>query len=395
VWASERKAIQEAWGKKLGTPPSDKKIEEIKRNTLLILTPEGIERHEIPNTYKPVQTWSQGHYHGGRAYVPPTTPTTTRKTSTGNGSESSRLSVLTKDIRDTVESMRDRDTHSSRLWDGRHRMEFAVQLGPWQQCDVCKERVHHEDLRDSLKGVICDDCYGAWMTLSAAARGVVGENNTILKESDFEDVNKTFDKDQIEAFNTWADDEDFVHAMCLRELSIRTGFSEEALEFLLFRLTTTDEGLVEGLREWRQDLIMMYDDEYEENWQLYDADGDKVGMQMLGPEEVVEVEPPKAQLALMPAPTTEVKVRFTPTQAAPKKCGCCRRKVKTVVERVDTHEYIGFCNKHFTQCACRGCHQNPNHTSVDGERLCHEHARGRDAYADSLLLKEGFTDRKA
>jgi hypothetical protein len=418
VFASEIKAIRDAWGRHIGTPPKDKKFTDVDRNTLLVVTDSGIETHKIPYTPK---GWTGGsgysHWSSRKVYtdgewvdVADFRRGSGRPTSGTHGSTSTmpnieadelhsvsdRTTVTDEEIREKVTALRANLGGSSKLWVEKSKHPLAVTLGPWRACDVCHTTVHNDDLRPSIRGHVCKDCYEVWMELARAAWNIdEDEDDDVivpnqLDAHDFAEANTLFHALAIDAFNTWAEDEDFVHNMALHEMAKNTGFSENAIDYLLFRVTNSEEKRVPKLRVWREILTELYDFEYAQNWEFYQAGGETLGIPYLLMRPAVQAKPEQKALNAGPSVPT-YKILFDRTSCSDSKCMFCRGQARRTIERVATTECLQYCNKHFDKCNTKGCGKKCNHTRADGIRVCHEHARGaKDCTADTAAMAAGY-----
>lgn len=421
IWASEKKAIREAWGRHIGTPPKEERITSLERQKMLIVTEDGIEEHKIPYTPKGYTGGYSGYggytgyssYGGYRAYVdgswgrwvqgkfipdPKRAEGNSQSTTSGRSgtrtvspadTQTFSTSCTNEEIKARVLAIREGGEGVSKLWVNKFKYPLRTKLGPWMLCEVCEATVNKADLRESLRGRICTDCHTVWMKLAAKKRNDAAKEAPPPEDKPWAIVNGVRDWSErtVDQFNTWAEDEEFVHNMALHEVSKHTGFSENALEYLLFRTTETQEAEVDGLAGWKSLITEVYDFEYTQAWQYYDNDGGEWnGMDILEPPK------PKEQLALPPAPVTTYKILFEQNMIGSKgKCHLCRKKCTHTVEREPTVEKLAFCAKHFNICSFKGCGKQANHTLGIGTRVCHNHARGRkECYSDTFLKGAGY-----
>lgn len=401
VWASEKKTIREAWGNHIGTPPAEKKISSLDRLTMLVVNDGVIERVKIPYTPKGYT----GRYVG---YGYNNYPTYGRKDGTTSGSTHSasdtptsptsaqEVLVTNDEIKQHTLALRAGLGGKSKLWTEKGKYGIAIGIGPWNGlCDVCETRVHHSDLRDSLKGRICVDCYETWMDLAVKRRNEVAKQaKPWAITSEYDEVNALFSLRQRHLLGNWAEDEAFVHQQALTELAKKTGMSEEAIDYLLFRSTSYHDTAIKNLPEWRTSMLAFYDEEYEAMWEFYNADAADGIIEILTTPDAAQsaaVFAASEQKALPPATVQTYKVLFSQHGINDGKCRTCRRKTKQVIERAETSELLAYCNQHFTKCGVNKCKNPANHTRHDGIRVCHDHARGmRECYADTFLKGAGY-----
>ncbi len=410
VWASEKKAIREAWGKHIGTPPKDKRISSLDRLKMLVVNKEGeITEVKIPYTPKGYSTFpTSGRRHGtASGWENSATRTPTSNASPAGAGALAHL-VTNSEIKSSVMSLRGGSGGKAKLWENKGRYSMAVQLGPWHLCSICETRVNNADLRSSLKGEICTDCYEAWMAISVAKRNSRAKSSgdkpwaIALKDdaeaisSEFDEVNALFSLRQRARMNAWSEDEAFIHSMALGNLAKNTGLTEESIDYMLFRSTSYHDNEVPKLPTWRMEMLDLYDAEYEALWQWYNADAADDVITILSTSDAeasaaVLVTPQTPQKALPAASVPTYKIHFAQHNKADGKCRHCRSKVKCVVARDETSERLEYCNRHFTKCSTNKCKNPANHTRHDGLRVCHEHARGmKECWADTFLKGAGY-----
>jgi len=322
------------------------------------------------------------------------TGTTIASASTTDASPDNAL-VTNEQIKLDVEQLRKNHGGCARLWEGKHKLGLKDKMGPWLRCDTCDVLAHKGDTRESLRGRVCDDCYEIWMFLAKKAWETQNEGDPIppvepLDEADYTIANNIFSAITADAFNTWTEDEDFVHDLVLHELAKHSPFTEKSIDYLLFRVTGTDEETVPNLRLWREEMVELYDFELEQAWNYYDPDGGmELGLKCLQTRPASRAVPKE----LNPGPTIpSYKVLFeTKTGHGTGKCMFCNGNAKLAIDRLVTQERRAYCKRHYVRCGEANCKSDANHTRFDGIRVCHQHARGKkECYPDTFVKEQGY-----
>lgn len=381
VWASTEKAIRDAWGSHIGTPPNSKRFKNVWQHKMLVVTDDNIEEHELP-----FQTYTSGGY--GWTFL----PHSTYSSSTKDSHTSVRSYVDNSAIKERVLRDAKHGGGTAILFSEKGMLSKRRASGPWKFCPVCDRNVHEESIKPSIKGRICFDCYDVWMEMAASNRAATSSlqytqrDTPKLAKADFDTLNTALDTNLRYRLNEWAKDEAFIQDGVLHELSRFTGLDKETLEYLLFRMTREEIESIPGYSDWQGELLDLYDFEYEQLWSMTYPGRQERGIAILreaATEAVNECELkalPKGEDAPFP-------VRF-PINVESDDCTVCGALSTWHIVRGT--ETVNYCRRHFDECHEEECDCEAVTTTDAGTRLCHFHSRGVKAVADPVLRKEGF-----
>lgn len=237
IWASTHSAIREAWGNVIGTPPHGSKIKFTPEGTFFIAEDyQELGKYEFKPKKRPVYT--------------PTSRPTSRVWNRAKkdvrpvpwdlqGSFNTR-----KDFDDALKAYRASDNRVARHWGAREsyddKTDFADVKGclTWLNC-LCGRSVLQEDMITHLKyGSICIDCSAVIAEkYKAKVDADIAEQKKEREESDplgGIKIPSLSDEDR-NNLESWAFTEARIHRFTLNDLSDITGFSTQALDYLLFR----------------------------------------------------------------------------------------------------------------------------------------------------------------
>ena len=251
VWASTHSAIKEAWGKVIGTPPKSDKIKYFKEGTFAIADDyKELGFYEFKPRERP-KSEGWGRYGGG--FIPRNQP---RNKGWGPSRKPKDVPARPWDLdgpfhsRDeflaAVRAYRLDADDRARLWSLREsyddETDYSDVVGDkcWINC-ICEHSVLINDAKTHAKyGLICKDCY---TTITEKYK----DNATIVTDKDLREP----DRDEDDPFEdihipeipprersnleSWAEIEARFHRNTLAELSDYTGYTPNAIDFLVFR----------------------------------------------------------------------------------------------------------------------------------------------------------------
>lgn len=385
IWASTVKAMRDAWGTVLGTPPPDKKFKELKYNELGILTDAGFEIHQIPS-----KVYTTTHHSAN-----PTMGTENGRSS-GNHSPTItpgwRCNLTT--VKERVEKQRESEHGIARMIP----MTTRVLVGSnGTLCVPCGKKFISEDVVQTPQGAFCLDC--------AAQRRQLFAEEELAKARQ---IDVPWDKKKMENFGVWAQDDEFVHQQVLSDIAQETGIPTEALDYIIFRLSGPDVIKVTDMWKVKDQLRKRYDEERKSYWNDLDKEGDEQGIRILNRtpihdimgggdqfhQERLALEAGTTRHPLVPTPQSGREplqiVRFS-NKSDEKHCACCKSKAKTLIVRTSTKEYLGYCKTHWTKCHTAGCGKKPVFATAGGNLYCHSCSRNKSpGLSLTLLAQEGY-----
>lgn len=233
VWASSSKAIREAWGDVVGTPPKQDKIKWVSEGKFYVADnySELVEHSFTPKRRHNYSRHAQSQGGFRRVGVVNTPARQIQKPWDSKGPFNT-----VDDFLAAVNAYRDDPENAESLvrrWDlvdSYDLREFADVEGArqWHQC-ICNHLILREDMQAHLKyGSICKDCY--WVIFEEwKKQGEQEEAEINLPE--IPEI-PAVDKKNLES---WAQYESEVHRYTLADLSDVSGLTPAALDFLLHR----------------------------------------------------------------------------------------------------------------------------------------------------------------
>lgn len=441
VWASTRKAIEDAWGLVLGTPPKWNKFHTFKEGEIWKVEDGKVTK----DNFTVNRTYSTNY--GNR-----TTHSKSKESSKSNcddggttdcgvdvfGSDSEwpwhersapalhhhderqgreggynfAVSVdsqewTKRDFKKEVEALRAAGRGVARIMD---KTDIAdIQGMPrWQRCTGCTELVLYDDVRPTYAwGKMCEDCYS-----------VAIKHSQTLYENPAADLSE---KERL-LLNNWSKIESMIHRKTLSKIAEKVELDPDIIEWLIFRVPKT---YTEGSKKM-SDLAANLDDLYQEiNAKLFKDHGfDDV----TNPTETMGRMAPREKKHPLALP-----VGSRPTTSCPhgthsnngSMCHVCRRSSiglftagppssvkahgKTILvcrmcdpKRKQPGKYrLGlfvFCNRHWNECNNPECGQLEKTrrersgnvgTTPSGVRLCHRCIRSQEG----SLFDGSFKDR--
>lgn len=242
VWASEKDVIKGAWGKVLGTPPNDKKIEQIAQGTFIIVDDTEVTRESFtvkerpfvprPNPLAPIQRQS-GPKHGpsgsgfgfGRHVQIDATPVAQAREAI---QEFIKAGGTARTFDDRQNGLIDDDDLKD--------VKGAV---AWHTCYGCNRWILKEDIIEHESwGKVCIDC-------EAATKREIAKQEAIMQDTWEDDdvcagttVPRIAAADR-DALEVWADHENSLHKETLEAMYQELGsyYTTKAIEFLCFYTT--------------------------------------------------------------------------------------------------------------------------------------------------------------
>ena len=421
VWASTLRAIKDAWGAVLGTPPGDKSFEEFGAGDMAIINGEEVDRR--PEGFKPASSWTSSNWKQGTSY------------SWNHGTEDDpwdteddgpwwgeRIDQYAKgvtgktyptnpprtilNLKDVVRKVRSDGqgiciTYRNRLNFG----EFLKAKGndKWFYCPHCEDTVADvQVLHGSLDfGDICLDCYA----IGKAAKAAEEQTLTIDEYLDTLDM----DDDVYKKLTSFADVQTYIHNQAIFKVAADTGVKRTTIDFLLHR---ADLGFLDKdstVTDLYADLADRYMDAYALIWSEYHAEAEKeqkkekegryTTLWVSCAKGVHKKDEDCEACKAVEASTeddSEVGVQvFAEEEKKPvinlDKCLVCKRKSRVILGRSGA-----WCKKHFALCSEANCrNKNTVGRTKDGKRWCHTHSRRRkgfiadgDSSARKLLTQE-------
>lgn len=243
VWASTIETIKDAWGKVLGTPPQDDKIEKIEEGNFLIVDGDTVTRDKFTvrrpfvSAPKPKPTSGTTHGRNGNARASASWFGKQRQPEVPNV-----LSEASEEIKGVIEAAghaRHFDAHQAGLY-GEDDFNDVEGDRKWEVCLGCNRLILRQDMTATEYGTICVDCVvGVRHYLDAQG----GDDEDTLAGTDVPRVSPG-DRDSLEV---WADYEKGLHREVLEQMSKDCGsyYSPQAIEFLCF-FTTSEYREVAG-----------------------------------------------------------------------------------------------------------------------------------------------------
>ena len=401
VWASERKAIEEAWALVLGTPPQWKRYDFFKEGEYwLIEEDQSITR----GRYDVSSAWEERRRRreerrGTTTGVQVTTPQRTygwngwpvgsdydgdehdfgRHGSgrvTGHRVEASW--TYRKDLKGPVEELRKAGKGQVILM-GEHSPAdvHAAARGTvvWVRCTGCQERVLKDHVHESMSwGKMCNDCYSVAIDI---ARQQSNPRNLLTE-------------DERRKINNWTKIESMIHRKALSKVAEEVDLTEETIDWLVFRAPATFTAKHKNVN----DLAAELDDRYQiETAKLFAEHGiqDSTSVAQTVERGTQEVAPRKDpfvncakhyEVFRASEGCSRCAREFNKPESVfrspqPEKVICRVCKAKGRIQRGKFR--LGgliFCNKHWKECH-DGDGLKAVATSTDGTRYCHYCARGK------------------
>lgn len=268
VWASTMATIKEAWGKVLGTPPNDKKIESITEGNFIVIDDGDVTRDKFTVKRRPFLSRSiQGPIQRNNGHKP-------GQSGSGFGFGKHRQ-VTSEEVTPVVQA---RDAIAefikaggvARTFDQHQNGAYAeddfkdvVGERKWHPCYGCNRLVLEEDRVKSDWGTICGDCYTATKREIARAGAEMQDKEWVEDDVLAGTTIPRITPGDRDALEVWADHELTLHREVIDELSKACGsyYSPQSIEFLCF-YTTPEYREVAG--EAVNNLITELRDAYEE-----------------------------------------------------------------------------------------------------------------------------------
>lgn len=264
VWASLHHAIKEAWGSVLGTPPRGDKIKNQSAGVFLVAEKYGDlkEYSFTPQARpKPVHVPAPNR----RVLGGPKNPT--RPWEDGPFESQGEFLAAVSKLRASGEA-------KCRIWAKRATYDdvkdFTDVKGTlkWFNC-ICTHSVLSEDMTTHLRyGAICKDCYRVIMDkvtskYTAKESGVKSRFDIHIPQL------LPADKRNLE---NWAAVESRVHIYTLAEMAEETGYTVDAIDFLLFRTVSSYSEYGASTYQLKTNLRKMYDKMQAEVHETYGAE---------------------------------------------------------------------------------------------------------------------------
>lgn len=391
VWASETKAMRDAWASVLGTPPKWEKFKFIPEYKCMILDENGMGGTyplERP-PFRPQEFGFRSPDGTRRETANVRTPTRTN----GRGDSPFDSMIAASDVGRLVRGQRNLGRGKATTY----KTNNAHYGSSWKTCTICTTLVANRDLIDTLnRGKMCVDCADMYNTLYRDRMAEAEE-----KKDDTDDTDDTPDEFPTEEYmtpveinrlNLWAEDEDVIHKLVLESMGQKTGLSAEALDFILNRMPLEKVKTNTKIHKMLEKLWPMYDEMVADQWAEMD-DGGSTGIDYYKfILKIQEPQKPKEQKAL---PAGKGILKNANAEKRIKVCLFCRSKRRFAISR-DGEAPFHYCNKHYTECSVKGCNTVANHTRTEGVRVCHTHARGhKNCHSDTFLTENGYTLEEA
>ena len=242
MWASTHKAIIDAWGKVIGTPPRGDKIKFVPEGKFFIADDYGeLGKYEFEVPKAPARTTTYvGRGTGFQGRTGTAGPSRGRSEEISRPWDSKGPFNTRSDFDSTLRVFRQSSAMRARLWRMRDLYtdeDFADVKGAkcWFNCPTCSSSVLKEDLISHLKyGEICSDCASI---IASKYQDNAAKAKEERKETDEYPIPELVEADR-NNLESWAKLEARAHRYALNEVSDRTGYSMQALDYLIFRTST-------------------------------------------------------------------------------------------------------------------------------------------------------------
>lgn len=403
VFASTQKAIKDAWGAVLGTPPT-RGWGELGSGDIWYIEGSRLTKKPKAFVYKGLRatsTWSGGaatwaddwedyegyedwpyHANGNRQFI------VDRNAATGG--RRSRGAHTTLDNEQRMKELRATGKGACVTYSQRNTEKGKAYLekygnGRWCHCVHCKTSVSDTQVVKDTKdwGTICIDCFAIAKTIHPEKGGNLDEylGRVGMRNDDFE---------QLAGF---ADTETYIHNQALYAIAKATGIKRTFIDWILHR---ADENVLSQSRQLTDlytDLADQYFSKVMELWQSWSA-------------ESVEQPDPWVTCASGTHKQSEECEACKASEVEGAACGVevfkADEKVLYDSEGLDTcllckrkpTFWLGithaWCTRHKNKCAEKKCREVANGYTQDGLRWCHAHSRGKKG----LIADDDFKSRQ-
>lgn len=241
MWASTHKAIIDAWGAVIGTPPRGDKVKFVSEGKFFIADDYGqLGKYEFDVPKAPARTTRYvGRGTGFQERTGQVGPNRGQSKEVPKPWDSKGPFNTRGEFDSTLRTFRQSSAIRARLWRMRDLYtdeDFADVKGAkcWFNCPTCSSSVLKEDLISHLKyGEICNDC----ASVIASKYQSNAEAAKEKREVDEYPIPELVEADR-NNLESWAKLEARAHRYALNEVSDQTGYSMQALDYLIFRTAT-------------------------------------------------------------------------------------------------------------------------------------------------------------
>lgn len=397
VWASTQKAIEDAWGAVLGTPPKKGYVTLgsgdvwIIENDKITKKPSAFKHQSYTrttswkgsgsgNTYaNDYSDWDDEweDWYGTRRYY----DSDYASRETRSSSKSEQRTIL--DHEKLMEELRKTGKTSCVTYRDRTKPEAAKYLAKygnnkWVYCTHCRVSVADPQVIKATKqyGDICIDCY-------AIAKATEKQKNTDVEGYLVKIGMRSDDYEKMEKF---ADLQTYIHNQALYSVARDTGVKRTLIDWIINRADLSLIEMDKTVTDLYCDLHDRYMEAISELWQVWatedtDAEAedptDPYVTCAAGTHRESEMDDCEACLTTacgVKPFETEEKLEAKATVIFDnqiKKCMVCRRKPKAWLGT--TH---AWCAQHAHICHVKKCESKPVGTAPNNQRFCHTHSRG-------------------